>query len=318
VIRFRGLVSFNNSDSIKGVDGMQHDIDLFMKYLQIEKNSSIHTITSYKQDIEHFIEFMKQQGVSEFAAVSYVLVRHYLTILHEARYARRTVARKISSLRSLFRFLLREEIAQDNPFAITSLPKRENRLPQFLYQEELEKLFIVNDLNSPLGQRNQAIIELLYGTGIRVSECCQISLDDIDFTIETVLVQGKGRKERYVPIGNFAIDALTKYLDNGRRELLNEKANPTRRLFLNYKGDPLSTRSVRTILNDMMKKASMSIHITPHMLRHTFATHLLNEGADLRSVQEMLGHADLSSTQIYTHVTKERLRNVYNSTHPRA
>ncbi|MDR7074556.1 tyrosine recombinase XerC [Fictibacillus barbaricus] len=293
-------------------------INDFLQYLMIEKNCSSYTIEHYEKDILDFTSFLKQQAIEGFAAVSYVLVRHYLVVLHEKKYARNTVARKISALRSFFRFLNREKVMEENPFAMASLPKKAKRLPQFLYTEELEKLFNVSDLETPIGQRNQAILELLYGTGIRVSECCKIQIRDVDLKMEIALIKGKGKKERYVPVGSFAKESIERYLADGRKVLLEKTENKTDSLFLNYKGEPLSARSVRDILNKLIEESSLTIHISPHVLRHTFATHMLNEGADLRAVQELLGHAQLSSTQVYTHVTKDHLKKIYNNTHPRA
>jgi integrase/recombinase XerC len=290
----------------------------FLNYLMIEKNSSPYTIEHYEQDILDFATFMKQQAIGGFAAVSYVLVRHYLVTLHEKKYARNYVSRKISSLRSFYRFLNREKKVEQNPFAMASLPKKAKMLPQFLYEKELEKLFSASDISTPIGQRNQALLELLYGTGMRVSECCNLNLKDIDLFLEAALVKGKGRKERYVPLGSFAIESLERYINEGRKTLIENSGNKTDSLFLNYRGEPLSTRSVRNILNKLIEDSSLTIHISPHVLRHTFATHMLNEGADLRAVQELLGHAQLSSTQVYTHVTKDHLKKIYNNTHPRA
>lgn len=297
---------------------MTTQLQWFVEYLQIEKNCSDYTVRNYRKDIEQFMSYMKQQAIEQFAAVSYADVRLYLSGLHELGYARRTVSRKLSCLRSLYRFLEREQIVESNPFAMASLPKSNLRLPHFFYKEELERLFTVADITTPLGQRNQAILELLYATGIRVGECMDLSLQSLDFAIGVVLVKGKGRKERYVPVGSFALDALQRYVEEGRKLLLERGNESSDALFLNYRGGALSTRSVPNILKDLMKKAALHIDISPHMLRHTFATHLLNEGADLRAVQELLGHAHLSSTQIYTHVTKEHLRQVYSDHHPRA
>jgi integrase/recombinase XerC len=295
----------------------QYVVD-FLQYLMIEKNYSSYTIEHYENDISDFISFLKQQAIEGFAAVSYVLVRQYLVVLHEKKYARNSVARKLSALRSFYRFLNREKVAEVNPFAMASMPKKAKMLPQFLYTEEMEKLFQVNDLENPLGQRNQAILEILYGTGIRVSECCKIRIKDVDLPMDAVLVKGKGKKERYVPIGSFAKEALELYLSNGRKLLLEKTEHKTDSLFLNYKGEPLSVRGVRDILNKTIQESALTVHISPHVLRHTFATHMLNEGADLRTVQELLGHANLSSTQVYTHVTKDHLKKIYNNAHPRA
>ncbi|WP_407058287.1 tyrosine-type recombinase/integrase [Tigheibacillus jepli] len=198
------------------------------------------------------------------------------------------------------------------------MPKMDKPVPGFVYKEELEQLFAANDTSKPLGQRDQALLELLYATGIRVSECQQLKLGDIDFSIGTIFVTGKGRKQRYVPFGSFAQRALENYIDNGRKALLAKSKAVSDVIFLNARGLPLSTRGMRKILDKMVERAALTIHIHPHKLRHTFATHMLNEGADIRTVQEMLGHENLSSTQIYTHVTKDYLRKVYMNSHPRA
>lgn len=190
-------------------------------------------------------------------------------------------------------------------------------IPKFLYAEELEELFEVSDTETPLGQRNQALLELMYATGIRVSECVNLQLTDIDFAVGTILVMGKG-KQRYIPFGSYAQDSLITYIENGRKQLVNKTDEDSHMVFLNAKGKPLTSRGVRYVLNELIKKASLTMRISPHMLRHTFATHMLDEGADLRTVQELLGHENLSTTQIYTHVSKERLRSVYMKHHPRA
>ncbi|WP_216827996.1 tyrosine recombinase XerC [Alkalihalobacterium elongatum] len=294
-------------------------IDDFVFYLQVEKNCSKHTIDNYVFDINDFVKHMKDNHLDKFSSVSYLLVRNYLTALHEQKYARTSIARKISALRSLFRFLLREGKVNENPFAASYSPKVGKRLPTFMYENEIEQLFSSFNENNVLDQRDKAIIELLYSSGLRVSECCKLKIDDIDFTIGTVFVLGKGRKERYVPIGSYALDALQNYLENSRPQLLSKsKAGPHPTLFLNFRGGPLTDRSIREILKKRIEKASLTMHVSPHMLRHTFATHLLNNGADLRVVQELLGHSHLSSTQIYTHVTKDRLKDVYMKHHPRA
>lgn len=296
----------------------QSNVQSFFSYLEFEKNYSMYTIANYKRDLANFNLFLKKEGIEDFSSVNYADVRLFLTELHDRGLARNTVARMISSLRSFYRFLLREEIVNYNPFQAASLPKKEHRLPNFLYEEEVAALFGVLDVATPLGQRNQAILELLYATGIRVSECCSLNQTDIDFSLGMLLVYGKGRKERYVPIGSYAIDALERYIQDGRKKLAGKNSEETDALFLNYKGTRLSDRSVRTILNKIVEQASLHKNISPHAIRHTFATHLLNQGADLRSVQELLGHAQLSTTQIYTHVTKESLRNTYLNHHPRA
>ncbi|MGR9050164.1 tyrosine recombinase XerC [Halobacillus faecis] len=296
---------------------MQSYKELFMEYLQIEKNASPLTLKHYGRDLDEFESFLTSEGLT-ILECEYPVIRIFLSKQYEAQYSRRTVSRKISSLRSYFRFLEREEIVVQNPFLNVVLPKKESPIPNFFYEEELEKLFTVSDLHTPLGQRNQALIELLYGTGVRVSECVKMELPDLDFSLNTALVHGKGSKDRYVPYGQFAAKALQTYINDGRNQLASKKNESSKRLFLNAKGGPLTADGIRLILKKMVEKAAMTVDIHPHKLRHSFATHLLNEGADLRSVQELLGHERLSSTQIYTHVSKDRLKNVYMNSHPRA
>ena len=293
-------------------------LTLFIEYLQIEKNYSKYTIVGYISSIEDFERFLQVQGIKGFEDVTYPDVRIFLTEAHEKGLTRRTISKKISALRSFYKFLLREKLVKENPFLLVSLPKQDKRIPKFLYEKELEELFEVSDLSTPLGQRNQALLEFLYATGMRVSELCSLKESDLDLFLDTVLVHGKGRKQRYIPFGSFAREALDLYLQNGRRILLLKAKEPCPFIFLNQRGGPLTPRGVRYILGELVKKTSGTLHIHPHMLRHTFATHLLNEGADLRSVQELLGHSNLSSTQVYTHVSKDMLRKTYMSHHPRA
>ncbi|WP_100374645.1 tyrosine recombinase XerC [Bacillus sp. FJAT-45037] len=293
-------------------------IRAFIRYLQVEKNYSLHTINHYERDIEHFCQFMDEHTCHSFTDVTQLFVRSYLTALHEQSYKRNSVARKISAMRSFFHFLIREKHIDQNVFAQTHLPKKSMKLPTFLYEEEMLQLFEAFSGEGPLDFRDRAILELIYATGMRVSECSQLIVSDIDFHIGTVFVTGKGRKERYIPVGSFAIDALSEYLNDARVNLLKKGNGETKHLFLNYRGGPLSDRSIRTIVSKRVQQANLHQHVRPHDLRHSFATHLLNNGADLRVVQELLGHEQLSTTQIYTHVTKDRLRDVYKNHHPRA
>ncbi|TGB04817.1 tyrosine recombinase XerC [Halobacillus salinus] len=289
----------------------------FLEYLQIEKNASPLTVEHYAHDIDEFFVFLQTEQLS-IEQCEYSDIRIFLSGLYDRGLSRRSVSRKVSSIRSLYRFLEREEKVKQNPFSFVSLPKAAHPIPEFFYEEELQELFTVSDLEDPLGQRNQAILELLYGTGIRVSECTNVELRDLDFSLSTLLVHGKGNKERYVPFGAFASQALKHYIEDGRGKLLQKGKGNTDRLLLNAKGGPLTARGIRLILNKLVDKTAITADISPHKLRHSFATHLLNAGADLRSVQELLGHSQLSSTQIYTHVSKDRLRNVYMDSHPRA
>lgn len=265
-----------------------------------------------------FFGFLTAEGIDNLNDIDQRVVRIFLTHLYDQRLSRRSVSRKISALRSFYKFMERENQIKTNPFVHITLPKTSTPIPGFLYKEELEKLFEVNDTTDPLGQRDQAILETLYATGMRVSECQGLSLEDIDFIIGTMFVRGKGRKERYVPFGGFAEIALETYINEGREKLLGKAGVTNNAVFLNARGNPLTTRGIRLILNKMVERTALTVHVHPHKLRHTFATHMLNEGADLRTVQELLGHESLSSTQIYTHVTKDHLRDVYMKTHPRA
>lgn len=288
----------------------------FLQYLQLEKNYSDYTVEYYRKDIDELYMFITEQSIEGIHTVSYFDARLYLTRLYDKNLAKKSIARKTSSLRSFYKWLMREQYVQENPFALLSLPKKEQRLPQFLYEEEVMSLFKSVNNDSALGKRDLALLEVLYATGIRVSECCGMLIRDIDFSLGTILVHGKGKKDRYVPFGKYASEALHTYINDARNELVKDAKHEC--VFVNYRGEPLSVRGVRYILTRLINHASRDGNLHPHMLRHSFATHLLNNGADLRSVQELLGHSDISSTQIYTHVTKEQLRKVYQSSHPRA
>lgn len=300
---------------------MKKDVNVwlksFLEYLQIEKNYSQYTIESYQHDIHEFSMFMNEQNISSLEQVTYADIRIYLTNLYQKKLSRKTTARKLSSLRSFYHYLLQEKYLTENPFSLVTMPKIEKRLPDFFYKDELKQLFAACETDTPLGQRNAALLELLYATGIRVGECSQLRLKDVDFFLSTILVRGKGQKERYVPFGSFAHAALEKYIQNGRRILM-KNHDDHEFLFVNFRGGPLTTRGIRVALNQLIENSSLQGKIHPHMLRHTFATHLLENGADMRTVQELLGHANLSTTQIYTHVTNDYLRKSYMNHHPRA
>lgn len=299
-------------------NSLQKDLQQFIEYLEIEKNASAHTISFYTTDITDFYRFLEIEQIAKLDEVNPAVVRVYLTELYDRKLSRKSVARILSCLRSFFNFLDREQVLLMNPFLHIPLPKQDQRIPDFFYEQELQELFEISDLTTPLGQRNHALLEVLYATGIRVSECQGLMVRNIDFVIGVLSVIGKGRKERYIPYGKYAQAALETYMNDGRITLLEKSREETDLVFLNANGRPLTTRGIYYILNEMIKQTSLTASIHPHKLRHTFATHLLNEGADLRSVQELLGHDNLSSTQIYTHVTKDRLRNVYLNSHPRA
>ncbi len=292
------------------------ELHAFIQYIQLEKNYSVHTVQEYEKDIKQFLSFLNNEGVTDLNEVEYIHARLYVTRLYDEKLARTSISRKISSIRSYYKFLHKEYNVRDDAFQSLFHPKREKKLPHFFYEEEMVQLFEGNKATDSLSVLNIAILELLYATGIRVSELTSIELRHIDSSYGVVRVMGKGRKERYVPVGDFALAAIDDYLQNSRPKLMKKTSHTF--LFVNSRGEHLTTDGVRYILNQMLKKASMNSTIYPHMLRHTFATHLLNNGADLRSVQELLGHSSLSSTQIYTHVTKEHLRKTYMNAHPRA
>ncbi|MCH4825013.1 MAG: tyrosine recombinase XerC [Planococcus sp. (in: firmicutes)] len=291
-------------------------LESFMSYIQLEKNYSEHTVHHYEHDLADFFLFLNAEGVPDIREVEYIHARNYVTKLYDAKLSRTTVSRKISAIRSFFRYGNREYGLDEAAFRSLYHPKKEERLPQFFYEEELAQLFKSVLGEDKLSVRNTALLELLYATGMRVSECVSIRLNDLDQTMQIVKVMGKGRKERYIPYGQFAQDALEHYLEDARPKLMKKQEHDY--LFVNSRGEAVTDRGVRHILSECMKKASVNSSIYPHMIRHTFATHLINNGADIRTVQELLGHSHLSSTQVYTHVTKEHLRNTYLNSHPRA
>lgn len=293
-------------------------IELFLNYLISERDYSVLTKKAYQEDIEQFNAFLNQTGESAFNTVSIQDVRIFLGELNEKKLSRNSVSRKISSLRAFYQFLLRNELVTDNPFSYVHLKKKNLRLPRFFYEKEMDVLFQTVQGDGPLDMRNEAILEVLYGTGIRVSECAGIQLQDIDFELNVLLVHGKGNKERYVPFGHYAAVAMQHYLEKGRKPLMQKHHKEHKTLFVNHHGDGITPTGIEYVLNQVIKKSSLTSDIHPHMLRHTFATHLLNNGADMRTVQELLGHSSLSSTQIYAHVTKESLQKNYRQFHPRA
>lgn len=295
---------------------MEH-LRLFLQELKIERNYSPLTITNYEKDIQQFFQFLHSESIEQYFDVGMIEVRNYLNFLHNQGLKRSSIARKISSLRSFYKFLVQEGYVEKNPFLTISLPKKEGRLPSFFYEDEIKCLFSKPIENTPLNLRNIAILELMYATGMRVTECCQLKVEAVDFYTNTVLIFGKRNKERIVPFGDYASKAVKNYLENSRSTLLSANSEHNF-LFVNHRGNPLTARGIRYIFTKWIEDIGQLQSISPHQLRHTFATHLLNRGADLRTVQELLGHENLATTQIYTHVTKERLKSIYDQYHPRA
>lgn len=288
----------------------------YIAYVRLEKNYSVHTVTEYERDVDEFLEFLQIEGIPTIENITYQEARLFASRLYDRELSRASISRKISSVRSFFRFANDRYDINDTAFRLLHHPKKEERLPAFFYVEELDKLFEACLGEKPRDLRDRALLELLYATGIRVSELTSIYLSDIDNDLGIVRVMGKGRKERYVPFGSLAQSAIEQYIEKSRPLLM--KTVKHDRLFVNLRGGPLTDRGVRHVLDDIVERACMESNVYPHMLRHTFATHLLSAGADMRTVQELLGHSDLSSTQIYTHTTKEHLRRTYMNTHPRA
>lgn len=288
----------------------------FIEFIQLDKNYSPHTVKEYENDINQFITFLNEEAITSFEEVEYLHARLYVTKLYNAKLARTSISRKISAIRTFFTYLSKERDVNSDAFQALFHPKQQKKLPQFFYEEELEALFTAAQGEKPLNIRNIALLELLYATGMRVSELTELEVSAVDLPYGIVRVMGKGRKERYIPIGSFAVSALETYLEVARPRLMKNTQHD--KLFVNNRGEPLTDMGVRYILQEIVKKSTLTKSIYPHMIRHTFATHLLNNGADMRTVQELLGHSSLSSTQIYTHVTKDHLLTTYKNSHPRA
>lgn len=319
---------------------MYGHIDNFLVYLKIEKNASPRTVENYQKDLfsglDYFASILKKRDHEIHPdEISNRVYRLYLSHLQSRGLARSTIARRVAAWRSFYRYLKRENIITDNPMTRVASPKKEKKLPQFLYEGEAEMLVEAPDLNHPLGLRDRAILETLYAGGLRLNELVCLDLADLDLNSGYIRIMGKRSRERMVPLGSKAVESLHNYLNLGRprllmnspickgRKYLHSEDKPVHgridsAIFLNRWGSRITGRGVRKILNKYVDKVSLEKKISPHTLRHTFATHLLNAGADLRSVQELLGHIRLSSTQVYTHLTGERLKSVYRKFHPRA
>ena len=302
---------------VKKVNITEKLINEFINVLKNEKKYSENTIISYQSDLDLFKFFLIEKGVSKINSVDYQVIRSFLNYLYEKKYSNRAIARHISSLRSFFKYLKKLNIIDSNPMILISNPKIEKKLPKVIYYNELEEIMKTPDLNTPLGVRDSLILELLYSTGVRVSELVNIKISDINFNKKEIRILGKGSKERIVLYGSKCSNILEHYIHDIRSNLYNEKYS-SEWLLLSKTGKQINQREIRFIIDDIVNKAGLKMHISPHVLRHTFATDLLNNGADLRSVQQLLGHESLSTTTIYTHISNERLRNVYLSSHPRA
>lgn len=294
---------------------MIEQLKKYKDYLRYEKNYSDYTIDSYNSDILEYFEYLNREGL-KYNKVEYSDLRFYLMYLKEEMNDNNSsIDRKLSALRGFYNFLASEEIVENNAFLLLSGLKKEKKLPRYFEYNELEELFKVPDMRTPLGQRNRLILEMLYATGLRVGELVSLKTSNIDLSRKLILVLGKGNKEREVIYGEYCDEVLRLYLHDGYNRL---NKNNTTYLFLNSNGEQITERGVRFILDQIIKKTSLNKSISPHVLRHSFATHLLNEGCDLLTVQKLLGHESISATQIYTHVSTERLKEVYYHSFPRA
>src|SRR5919198_4401592 len=298
---------------------VQKYIDAFLQHLKYERNASEHTLRNYESDLVQFYDHIAplnkkgERRQVEIHAIDNLTIREYMASLYQKKKKKSSIHRKVAALRTFFRFLCREGVLEINPAKLVASPRVERTLPNHLNIEEMVRFIETPETETVLGKRDRAMLELLYASGVRVSELVNLNLQDVDFTNQTVRVKGKGRKERVVPFGDHAKRALQDYL-GVRGELLveadQEKVDPVA-VFMNYQGTRITTRSVGRMIDKYVKQCADIHHISPHSLRHSFATHMLDAGADLRAIQELLGHVRLSTTQQYTHVSMDKLMEVY-------
>lgn len=297
---------------------MEDRLQDFIHFMIVEKGLAQNTIISYERDLKHYLQYIqKVEQIGSLNDISRIQIIHFLALLKDEGKSAKTRARHIASIRAFHQFLLREKVVEQDPTVHIETPRLERNLPRVLSFPEVELLLETPDTSTPLGLRDRAMLELLYATGIRVTELINLELDHIHLTMGFVRCIGKGNKERIIPIGTFATEKIEQYLRESRPKLRSAKYK-TEALFLNHHGNQLTRQGYWKNIKKLADDAKIKKDLTPHMLRHSFATHLLENGADLRAVQEMLGHADISTTQIYTHVTKTRMKDVYTKYHPRA
>lgn len=288
----------------------------YLHYLKVERGLSENTIASYGIDLKLFLEYLRENEIPSFKQVNKEVIVNYMQAEKNNNKANSSILRSVSSLRKFFQYLAQEKIIEKDPMLLIDIPKKKQHLPQVLTKEEVEKLLHSPNTSQVLGLRDRAMLELMYATGLRISEIINLKLEDLHLTMGTLQTLGKGHKERIVPVGDEAIKWVNRYLEEARPKLLKQKRSNY--LFLNFHGNNLTRQGVWKNLKAEVRKAGIQKNITPHTLRHSFATHILENGADLRIVQELLGHADISTTQIYTHLSNKQLADIYNRAHPRA
>ena len=294
---------------------MKDLLDKYIRHLDVERGLSRYTVRNYSTDIQGFLDFLGRNGVSSLENVDRSIMRRYLGLLHERETARGSISRKLSALRSFYRYLNRESLVSADPLSTVSAPKLEKRLPTFLTIDEMASLLKAPDVSTLQGLRDRAILELLYASGLRLSEIVSLDLGDVDLNSRHIRAWGKGSKERIVLMGIPAAKALQRYVKQGRPKLLGKKN--TQALFLNRFGNRVAERRIQYIIKKYARQAGLDTRVFTHIFRHTFATHMLDGGADLRAVQELLGHVRLATTQIYTHVSQNQIRRTYLAAHPR-
>ena len=302
---------------------MQKLIEQFLEHLRYERNVSAHTLRNYSSDLEQFLHFLTAGGkrkAPDVSEIDHLTIREWMAALHTAQKSKSSIARKLAALRTFFQFLVREEALEMNPAKLVATPRLEKKLPKHLSIEEAIRFIETPDPETDLGKRDRAMLELMYATGVRVAELTTLNLADVDFGNQLVRVTGKRRKQRIVPFGEPASAAIRSYLEVRDKFLFNAPISKRdeEALFLNYQGTRITTRSVGRMVEKYIRICAGMHNISPHALRHSFATHLLDSGADLRDIQELLGHARLSTTQVYTHVSMEKLIEVYDKAHPKA
>ena len=288
----------------------------YLHYLKVERGLSENTINSYGIDLKLFLEYLRENEIPSFKQVNKEVIVNYMQSEKNNNKANSSILRSVSSLRKFFQYLAQEKIIEKDPMLLIDTPKKKQHLPQVLTKEEVEKLLRSPNTGQVLGLRDRAMLELMYATGLRISEIINLKLEDLHLTMGTLQTLGKGHKERIVPVGDEAIKWVNRYLEEARPKLLKQKRSNY--LFLNFHGNNLTRQGVWKNLKAEVRKAGIQKNITPHTLRHSFATHILENGADLRIVQELLGHADISTTQFYTLLSNKQLADIYNRAHPRA